>query len=260
MNPSMISFSPLNVFGVRVDGLAANDVLKRADGKTGAPFWIVTANPEILLYARSHPAYREAINRADVRIADGFGLCLAGLIRGRRLKRTTGVDLAQAIVDRAAAREDTVVFLGGGPGVAARALEHQTARHPELRGYAAGGGLVSQDGAGDAENEEALHQISVLGPKVLLVAFGHPKQEMWIARHLREFPSVRTIIGIGGTFDYWSGLITRAPAWMRSLGLEWLYRLFSEPRRLKRIWNAVVVFPALFFIDLFSSHREQTSQ
>lgn len=253
----MISTS-FDCFGVRIDGLGPADVLRAAD-LAARPFWIVTANPEILLEARRNSAYRDTLNRAGVRVVDGAGLQFAGLLCGKMLKRTTGVDLAQAILDRAVSRGETVTFVGGGPDVAQRALERQTAAHPELRGYAFDGGLVNETGEGDGQNEEARHQIALLGPQVMFVAFGHPKQEMWIARHLRDFPSVRTIIGVGGTFDYWAGTVKRAPAWMRSLGLEWLHRLIREPRRIKRIWNAVIIFPILFVLDLlFDRHTRQT--
>ncbi len=243
-----------NCFGIRVDGLAADEILRRADEPLASrrPYWIVTANPEILLYARSHAAYRDAINGADARIVDGFGLQLAGLIRGRRLRRTTGVDLAERLVDRAAERGETVAFVGGGTGIASQALERQRERHRNLKGYAFEGCSVNEAGEGDAKSEEMRHQVSIIGPDTLLVAFGHPKQEMWIARYLHEFPSVRVIMGVGGTFDYWAGTVPRAPRWTRALGLEWLYRLVREPRRIKRIWNAVIVFPILSIGSLFS--------
>lgn len=247
-------------FGVRIDGLAADEILRRADEPLASrrPYWIVTTNPEILLYARSHAAYRVAINGADARIVDGFGLQLAGLIRGCRPRRATGADLAERLVDRSAERGETVAFVGGGPGIASQALARQRERHPNLKGYAFEGGSVNEAGEGDARSEEMRHQVSILGPSVILAAFGHPKQEMWIARYLREFPSVRVVMGVGGTFDYWSGRIPRAPRWMRALGLEWLYRLIREPKRIKRIWNAVIVFPALFAIDLIRGRHHST--
>ncbi|HWQ99362.1 MAG TPA: WecB/TagA/CpsF family glycosyltransferase [Candidatus Methylomirabilis sp.] len=242
-------------FGVRIDGLDAGDILRRADEAPALsfPLWIVTTNPEILLYARANTQYRDAIHLADLRIVDGFGLQLAGLLRGRRLRRTAGVDLAQRLVDRAAERGDTVAFVGGGPGVASQALERQRERHPALKGYAFEGGRVNNAGEGDTQSEEMRHQVSIAGPDVLFVAFGHPKQEMWIARYLHEFPSVRIVMGVGGTFDYWSGRTPRAPRWMRSHGLEWMYRLFRQPGRIKRILQAVFIFPFFFLIDLFRS-------
>ena len=83
-------------------------------------------------------------------------------------------------------------------------------------------------------------------PHILFVAFGHPKQERWILNYAKEFTHLKAVVGVGGTFDVWAGDITRAPSLLRQLGLEWLWRLIQEPRRVKRIWNAVVVIPLLF--------------
>ena len=83
-------------------------------------------------------------------------------------------------------------------------------------------------------------------PDILFVAFGHGKQEKWINEYLRDLPSVKIAMGVGGAFDYLSGQTSRAPLWMRKIGLEWLYRLIREPKRLKRIWRAVIIFPIYF--------------
>ncbi len=91
----------------------------------------------------------------------------------------------------------------------------------------------------------------LFSPQVLLVAFGHPRQESWIASHRNDFADLRAVVGVGGTFNFWAGRIKRAPAWMRTIGLEWLWRLSQEPKRWRRIWNAVVVFPLCVCMDYF---------
>ena len=102
--------------------------------------------------------------------------------------------------------------------------------------------------AGSPREEDAptiLAMIRTAAPHLLLVAFGAPAQDLWITKHLTEMPSVRVAVGVGGTFDFLAGRVKRAPAFMRSLGLEWLWRMIREPRRIGRIWRAVAVFPVL---------------
>lgn len=231
-----------------MDGIGLDDA-RRLDNQTGRPSWIVTLNPEILLEARRNAAYRDALNRADIRIVDGFGLALFGRLRGARPQRVTGVDLAQALIERAASKGQTVAFVGGEEGIAEKALAYQQERFPTLKGIQLHNGNISLAGQGDEQDDEVRHRLSVLAPDIILVALGHPKQEFWISRHINEFPTTKIVVGVGGTFDYWSGSVPRAPKWMRTVGLEWLYRLIREPRRLKRIMNAVVVFPYWFVFD-----------
>jgi N-acetylglucosaminyldiphosphoundecaprenol N-acetyl-beta-D-mannosaminyltransferase len=235
-----------SLFHVPLDSVTITDVLRRIDETRTHPFWIVTANPEILLEARRRTAYRDALQRANLRIVDGIGIVLAAFLQGKRVVRVTGVELAEAFVQRAWSRHERVCLLGGGNGVAEHAAQKLRNAYTGLRVHAFHGGTVSHAGVGDDTNDEALHQIILTAPHVLLVAFGHPKQEAWIAAHVHELPPHCIVMGVGGTLDYWSDRIPRAPQWMRRIGLEWLYRLIKEPRRWKRIWNAVVVFPISF--------------
>ena len=239
---------PWRCFDIPIEGPSFSDLVSSISNKQIR--WIITANPEILLHARKDKDYRDAIQKADLRIADGFGIVLMARLFGKKLHRVTGVDLAEAIMKHAAEKDWSVAFVGGGdtPGTAQKAFKAIQKRYPALRGTAHDGGRVNPDGTGDTTDDETIQQLIQESPDIILVGFGHPKQERWIACNLPNLPSVKTIIGIGGTFDYWAGNIKRAPGWMRSLGLEWLFRLVKEPKRWKRIWNAVIVFPvtALF--------------
>jgi len=215
-------------FGVAIEGPSLQDALA-----TNAR-WIVTANPEILLAAKRDATYRDILNQADLRTADGVGLTLVARLKGHKLHRVTGVDLAEAVAKNA----KHLAIIGGAGESAERALKHLN-----VPGIALHGGTVNADGTGDATNDEAVHQLIMEAPDVLLVAFGHPKQERWIARNLPNLPSVRRVIGVGGAIDFWAGNTPRAPKWLRALGLEWLFRLFHEPTRITRIWNAIIIFP-----------------
>ena len=233
----------LKIFGVQIDSADKKTLLASIEQK-GEPIWIVTANPEILLYAKDDAAYRDTLNRATYRLVDSFGLEKVCRLKGMNIKRLPGADLAFEFIKHASEYHQGVALIGGGDKKSSKpALKRLQAYFPSLRGIAEEGGMISKDGTGDAENDAARVRIAAINPSVLLVGFGHPKQERWIERYKQEFPSVKVFIGVGGTFDYWSGLISRAPKLMRRLGLEWLYRLISEPKRWKRIFNAVIIFP-----------------
>jgi N-acetylglucosaminyldiphosphoundecaprenol N-acetyl-beta-D-mannosaminyltransferase len=253
----MNSHSPINCFGLEIRGLASEEIIHEIENqKPNDPYWIVTANPEILLHAKRDPAYAQTLRNADLRMVDSIGLKLLGLLRGKKLTRTTGVDLAEALVARAHETGQSVGFIGGeAPNIAAKAYGKMMQKYPGLKGFAESGGIISPSGEGDDANDEARSRLTLQAPDILLVAFGHPKQERWIERYLSEFPSLKAVVGVGGTFDYWGGAVKRAPTWIRAIGFEWLYRLIKEPKRWKRIWDAVVVFPIEAIIDLLKKKR-----
>jgi N-acetylglucosaminyldiphosphoundecaprenol N-acetyl-beta-D-mannosaminyltransferase len=248
----MNSHSQIKCFGLEIQGLTSDGVIREIENRQpNNPYWIVTANPEILLQAKRDSVYAQTLRNADVRIVDSIGLKLLGLIQGKKLVRTAGVDMAEALVVWAHKTEQTVGFIGGqAPNIAAKAYAKMAEKYPGLKGLTENGGTVSKTGEGDDANDEARHRLTLLAPDILLVAFGHPKQELWIERYIQEFPTLKAVVGIGGTFDYWGGAVKRAPKWIRSIGMEWLYRLIKEPKRWKRIFDAVVVFPVLAMKDL----------
>src|SRR5437660_2057678 len=175
-------------------------------------------------------------------VADGAGIVLASAILGKKLQgRVTGTDLAEKLVAEASRLGETVFFLGGRYGAAERSAEHFGRRFPSLKvaGWAEGDGSEK----GDLQTRKML-----MGKQIglLLVAYGHPKQEYWMERNLSAL-DVKVAMGVGGAFNFWSGRSRRAPEWMRRWGLEWLYRLMREPWRIKR----QLVLP-LFVIKVLS--------
>lgn len=242
----MSGTSPTEVFHIPIEGEFLEDALSRVSVECNRPVWIVTANPEILLAARKDPDYAKTLRQADARTVDGFGLWLMLRLFGDRTHRVTGMGLSEALLHLAEENHWRVGLIGG-------------TNTPPLRGGVRGGvasfshwesgGTVAADGSDDEAGEEARHRMMLFDPHVLLVAFGHPKQERWIFRHLGDFPNLCVVVGVGGTFDFWSGRVRRAPLFFQRLGLEWLWRLFAEPRRLARICRAVFVFPVAFLVD-----------
>jgi len=243
--------STFECFGLVIQGYPAEEILRRIDqnASEGRQTMIVTANPEILLEGKKDPEYWNTLRQADLRLVDGIALKFAGWIAGTNPVRLSGVDLSESLLQAATQRGWKVAMVGGDPGNADKAAWEIRKAYPSLSIFAERGGIVNADGTDDEAGEEMLFRLTQFAPDLLLVGFGHPRQERWIARHLHDLPSVKVAVGVGGTIDYWSGIKRRAPLWMRNFGLEWLYRLIKEPSRWKRIGRAVFVFPYIFLID-----------
>jgi N-acetylglucosaminyldiphosphoundecaprenol N-acetyl-beta-D-mannosaminyltransferase len=238
----------MKLFGLNLQRLARRDPAAKLLALLEAgSSQVITLNPEMALAARQDERLRRAINDAALILADGIGLAV--LVGANRL---TGADALELLVSEAHTRQDRVLLLGGAPGEAGDAADALRARFSGLEISGDGAGDVQEIPGGWTQEPDLLGRIRTYRPAVLAVAFGHGKQEAWIAEHLKELPSVRVAVGVGGTFAYLSGRIPRAPGWMRVAGLEWLWRLVREPSRIGRIFRAVVVFPALAVWDMIS--------
>jgi N-acetylglucosaminyldiphosphoundecaprenol N-acetyl-beta-D-mannosaminyltransferase len=227
------------VLGVALDNLSENEALEQVANfvATGEPHHIVTVNPEFVMEAQRNRAFRRVLAVADMATPDGFGLLLAARLRRQRLRqRITGVTLTERIAALAAERKWSLFLLGAAPGVAERAAATLQHTHPTLHiaGCYAGSPRT-------VDEPDIRARITTAKPTVLLVAYGHPAQELWIARN-QPFLQIPVAIGVGGVFDYLAGVTPRAPAWMRRFGLEWLYRLICQPQRWRRILVAVPLF------------------
>jgi N-acetylglucosaminyldiphosphoundecaprenol N-acetyl-beta-D-mannosaminyltransferase len=212
-----------------------------------APVKIFTPNPEILLMARTDPIYRDELNAADLALPDGTGVALVeSLLTGRRVRRWPGVELGALLIGMAAERGVTVAFVGGRDGTTERAAERWREAIPHAKIEVVGTRVqIDEDGlAGSQEAEAKLTEaVAAASPAVVLVGLGAPKQERWITRHASAVPSARILLGVGGAFDMWAGRLPRSPRVFHRLGIEWLWRLALEPRRLGRIVRATIVFP-----------------
>lgn len=236
----------LTIAGVPVDALTMTEALERAATllRDGRQHLAVTPNPEMAVLAARDPAFRTLLESSDLALADGFGLRLAARIEGKRLPATvTGADFTLKLVALAEQEEYSVGLLGGERGVAGAAARNLLKRHPRLKIVATedGGEIRFIDGKW-VERPDVTERIRIARPEILLVALGHGKQERWIRDHMPRLPSVRLAMGVGGTLDYLSGRVRRAPAPMRRFGFEWLWRLFVQPRRAPRIFEATAVF------------------
>lgn len=198
----------------------------------GARHQIVTVNVDFIRIARRDAAFRQVLNRADLAVADGMPLVWLSRLRGAPIpERVTGIDLIDDCCRVAAQRGVGVFLLGAAPGVADAAGRELARRHAGLQvagTYAPPFGPHTGD-----EDARMVEAIRSAGRCVLFVAFGAPRQDLFIARHLAELDAV-VAMGVGCAFDILSGAVRRAPRWMQRSGLEWVWRIAMEPGRLWR--------------------------
>jgi N-acetylglucosaminyldiphosphoundecaprenol N-acetyl-beta-D-mannosaminyltransferase len=189
---------------------------------------IVTANPEILYAGRGDRRLAQVLDSAELVTADGVGVLLASHILGDPVpERVTGVALTHALASASVERGLSWYLLGAAPGVAERAAEKLREMYPGLLIAGSHHGYF-----GDDENKKIVEFINRVRPDLILVAMGL-RQEFWIADHKGNLPC--PAMGVGGVFDILAGVTTRAPMWMQRMGLEWMHRLYREPRRFWRM-------------------------
>lgn len=192
---------------------------------------VITLNAEMTMQAEINPQLATIIDQADLVIPDGAGVVLYLSLYGYRVQRCPGIELAAALLAAAASPQTPrrVFFYGGAPGIAQIAAQHWQQQLPDL---AIAG---TQAGYHTPEQERELHQqLQALQPSLILVGLGVPRQEYWIAQHRYLCPNA-VWIGVGGSLDIWAGQKLRAPAWLRDNHLEWVYRLYKEPWRWRRM-------------------------
>jgi N-acetylglucosaminyldiphosphoundecaprenol N-acetyl-beta-D-mannosaminyltransferase len=190
---------------------------------------VVTFGSEMAMLARRDPAYRDVVNNADLIVPDTIGVVYAARMLGMPVReQVAGIELIERLCATCATDGVKMFLLGGAPGVAEEAGAALRAKYPALQIVGTQHGYFS-----DVEEAGVLERIRSCGARLVLVALGFPRQELWSRRHAVALGPV-VCIGVGGSLDVLSGRVRRAPQLMRALGLEWLYRLASEPKRLRR--------------------------
>jgi N-acetylglucosaminyldiphosphoundecaprenol N-acetyl-beta-D-mannosaminyltransferase len=235
---------------------AAMAFIQYAQKKSGA-FFAATPNAEILLQSRHNPELKKYLQSCALNFADSVSLLWATEYKSKNWSKpraliellalplrkkywntlpevVCGSDIFEDICALAAQKSLKIFLLGGRKGVAKKTKTRLESKYPKLQ-------IVGTSDA-DPDQKDLPQNIKSKHPDIIFVAYGCPKQELWIAQNL-EKTGARIGLGIGGTFDFVSGSVPRAPQIFRRLGLEWLYRLTIQPSRLSRIWNAVVIFP-----------------
>jgi N-acetylglucosaminyldiphosphoundecaprenol N-acetyl-beta-D-mannosaminyltransferase len=259
--PALLPAQPesLMVLGVRADCVDMAETLARIEAliedhqQSYAPAsQIITVNPEFVWAARKNTAFRETINQAKLVVADGMGIIWASRILGHPFpERVAGSDLLPRLAERCARHGYRLFLLGAAPGVAEQAASVLVQRFPGLQ--------IAGTYAGSprpAEADHILRMIYATRPDVLAVAYGAPKQDLWIRQHAQALgeAGVAVALGVGGTFDFLAGRVPRAPLWVQRVGLEWAFRILAQPRR---IWRARSLFfmGALVWVQRFQGKR-----
>ena len=222
----------IDVLGVAFDNLSMEEAVDAAEAlmaeKRAA--YVVTPNPEIVMICRENPEANAAVAAASLTIPDGIGVIYGAKILKTPLKeKVPGIDFSCRLMERMAARGGSVFLLGSKPGVAEAAAQTLLQRCPGLRCVGTHDGYFQDDAP-------VLAQINAAAPELLLVCLGAPKQEIWMHRNAPAL-NVGLMIGAGGSLDVFAGTAERAPEAWQKAGLEWLYRLLKEPRRIGRMMN-----------------------
>lgn len=245
------------ILSVKIDRLDAKQAIEKTEEFLAGvgQYKIFTPNPEMMVKARADKYFKNTLNSGDLNLCDGFGLILAAALNGEKLYRTPGADFTINLCGLAQKLKKSIYLIGGGDRVAKMAAENLEKQFLDLKivGYSGGPKLIEQaDGSLAGEDSRVfVEQINFVRPEILLVGFGMGKQEKWICENIAKMPSVKVAVGVGGTLDYISKKIARAPIWMRAIGLEWLFRLFQQPKRFFRVLNATLVFGVLVLKNKF---------
>lgn len=237
----------VDILGVGFDRVALVDAVSRIEKRLdrGERTFVITANPEFVMLCRQDPEVAGIAARADLVVPDGTGAVVAARFLGDPLPgRAPGRLLVDRLAALATERRLSLFLLGAGPGIAERAAARLRGRHPDLR--------IAGSYAGSADDDpDVVPRVAAAAPDVVLVAFGMPKQERWIARNLDRLPSVRVAVGVGGSLDYLSGVVKAPPRIVHAIGLEWLWRLARDPKR----WRRQRVLPLFVLLVLVARMR-----
>jgi N-acetylglucosaminyldiphosphoundecaprenol N-acetyl-beta-D-mannosaminyltransferase len=195
---------------------------------------IASLNPEIIVLSQEDEGFKRVLQSANIHILDGIGVVYFVRLNGLpQVDRITGVDLMQELIADLEDQRLRIMFLGGGPGLAEKIAACYSQKHPQGVYYGLQGikNIHAQDDRIDQQN--VLNQIKTFQPDIIFVSFGSPYQEIWIWNHREELRGI-VCMGVGGAFDFVGGNVPRAPVFIQSIGLEWLFRLVRQPWRWRR--------------------------
>ena len=243
------------VLGVRVDRVSQQQTLETIDTivtryyathRQLACQQVVTVNMEYVMAAQRNATFRQVINNAALTTADGAGIVWAThYLNAPAPERVTGTDMLPELAKLCAQRGYRLYLLGAAPGIAEAAAERLQQLAPGLQVA----GTYSGSPAA-AEEETIIERIAASNADILCVAYGAPAQDLWIARHRQRLP-VAVAMGVGGAYDFIAGKQQRAPRWMRRVGLEWLYRLYREPWR----WRRMLALPQCVMLIIVKGRK-----
>ena len=222
----------VNIAGINIDDITMDQAVKRVYSfiSSSENHSIYTPNAEIMMDCITNKALNEVLNNADMLVADGAGVVLASKILGKEVKeKVSGVDLVKNLLVSTYKRPIKFFLFGGNPGIAEKAHANIICDYPNAQVVGTRNGYFTED-----DEAAIISEINNSDADVLLVCLGAPKQEIWIHENENKL-RVKACLGVGGTLDILAGNVKLAPDFFRNNGLEWLYRLYKEPRRFKRM-------------------------
>lgn len=240
----------IDILGVRVDVLTWQTFDACVSGfvRSATPHQVVTVNPEFIIAAQRNPTFQQVLNQSDLALADGWGVQVAARLLGQRLpERVTGADGVPRLAALAAEQGWRLFLLGAAPGVAASAAHNLQVRYPTLQVVGTYAGSPSV-----ADEAVIVPQVMAAQPDILFVAYGAPAQDLWIARNQPRL-RVPLAMGVGGALDFVAGVRRRAPTWVQTVHLEWLFRLIQEPWR----WRRQLALPRFALAVLGQAWRQR---
>ena len=233
------------VLGYDVDLMTFDEAVSFVIDKIGKEegLQIVTINPEMIELANKNKVFSNIIKNADLIVPDGSGIKLALKLKGIKQEQIPGIDLAKELLDSCSFMGYPVALIGAREHVIETTVKRLRAEFKNLDiCYYRNGYFTIQ------KENEIIEKLKETEPKLVLVALGAPKQEIFIQKCKKELPAA-AFIGVGGTFDVWSGEVERAPEFFRVMGWEWVYRTYKQPSRLKRIYKTLPLFLFKAIID-----------
>jgi N-acetylglucosaminyldiphosphoundecaprenol N-acetyl-beta-D-mannosaminyltransferase len=212
---------------------------------------VITLNPEMIMQAQRNSELSNALKNAELVIPDGIGIIRALNWLGiNHIKQLPGIEFSEKLIEICAERNYSIAFLGASKDVIETMVENLKKKYPSINI------IFVQDGYFDKNAEPAIvDQLANLKPNVLFIAMGVPKQELWISKH-KETLNSTLLIGVGGSFDVWANKVKRAPFIFRKFGLEWFFRLISQPSRFSRMFPTLPLFFIKVLLDKQNTRKE----
>ncbi len=221
----------VKLLGLNVDTFSFDEAIEYAKSISGQ---VVTINPEMVNNAVNYKEFAQIINSAELIIPDGIGVEIGLKILGYKVRRIAGIEFSYRMIEECAKNSQSVALIGAKPEIVEKAKQNLENEIQNL--YI----TYAHDGYFD-DDTEILDNLKVRQPRLVLCALGSPKQEEFVAKAKEILPNA-LFVGVGGSFDVWSGVVERAPEIYQKLGLEWLYRTVKEPKRFKRIFPTLPLF------------------
>lgn len=217
--------------GFGIDSFTMDEAVNYAANNSGQ---IVTINPEMIAFGKKDKDFAHIINTAQLVVPDGIGVEIGLKLLGHKVKRIPGIELGKALIIKFSKENKKIAFIGAKPQIAELAVKNLQNELQNINTVYIHDGYFEND-------DDIITELTKAEPDLILVALGSPKQEFFINKIKSKLPN-SVMIGLGGSFDVWAGVVPRAPKIYQNLGLEWLYRTIKEPKRLNRIFPTLPVF------------------